>query len=65
MPQTKNPIKRGVTEFTTYLPIKSAMGTAITVEINPFNAEPIPAICPMGSIAKARRFPNKNPIVKN
>ena len=42
-----------------------AIGTAITVEINPFIAAPIPAICPKGCMAKARKFPNKKPTAKN
>ena len=41
-----------------------AIGTAITVDTNPLIAAPIPAICPRGCIAKARRFPNKKPIEK-
>ena len=41
------------------------IGTAIRVEIKPVMAAAIPAIWPMGSMAKARRFPNKKPMAKN
>ena len=59
------PIKRGKTEVLTKSPIKLAIGTAKTVEINPLIAAPIPAICPSGSMAKALKFPNKKPTEKN
>lgn len=48
-----------------YFPINVLIGTAIIVEINPVIAAPIPAICPIGCIAKALKFPNRNPIEKN
>ena len=63
--QTKNPTNRGSAVEVTKRPIKVLIGTAIIVEINPVIAAPIPAICPTGCIANARRFPNKNPIEKN
>ena len=42
-----------------------AIGTAIIVEAKPLIAAPTPAICPTGCMAKALKFPNKNPIAKN
>lgn len=64
--QTVNPIKRGYTLFPeTNLPINVLMGTAIKVEISPVMAAAIPAICPTGSMANARRLPNRNPTAKN
>ena len=64
-PKIENPINKGNTESVTKLPIQLAIGTAITVEMNPFIAAPIPAICPIGCIAKALKFPNRKPIAKN
>ncbi len=46
-------------------PINVLMGTAISVEIRPVIAAPIPAMWPTGSIASALRFPNIKPIQKN
>jgi len=43
-PQNRNPINSGRAVFETNLPIKVLMGTAMSVEINPVIAEPIPAI---------------------
>ena len=62
--QTKNPKKRGKAVPKTNLPIKVLIGTAIIVEINPVIAAPIPAICPIGCIARALKFPNRKPIEK-
>ena len=33
--------------------------------MKPTNAAPIPAMCPIGAIARAFIFPKRNPIVKN
>ncbi len=65
IPQIKKPIKIGSVVFLTNPPINIAIGTAITVETKPFIAEPTPAMCPIGSIAKDRIFPKRNPIEKN
>ena len=59
------PIKIGRAVWVTNFPIKVLIGTAIMVEINPVMAEAIPAIWPTGSIARALRFPKRNPIAKN
>ena len=63
--QIENPIKIGSAVNVTNFPITILMGTAISVEIKPVIAAPIPAICPTGSIAIALKFPNKNPKQKN
>ena len=65
IPQKKKPINKGRAVVSIKLPTKVAIGTAIMVETNPLIAAPIPAMCPIGSIAKARVFPNKKPIAKN
>jgi hypothetical protein len=36
------------------------MGTAMIVEIKPVTAAVIPAMCPTGSMAMARKFPKGN-----
>ena len=58
-------MKIGSAVNVTNFPITILMGTAISVEIKPVIAAPIPAICPTGSIAIALKFPNKNPKQKN
>ena len=63
--QIEKPTNIGSAVSFTYLPIRVLIGTDIKVEINPVIAAPIPAICPIGSMAKALRFPKRNPIAKN
>ena len=63
--QIENPMKIGSTVSLTNFPITILIGTAISVEIKPVIAAPIPAIWPTGSIAIALKFPNKNPKQKN
>ncbi len=63
--QPKNPEKSGSAVSDIYLPIKVLIGTAIKVEINPVIAAAIPAICPTGSMDKARKFPKRKLIVGN
>ena len=61
----RNPINNGRAVAVTNFPIKVLIGTAIMVDKKPVIAAPMPAIWPIGSIAKALKFPNKNPIAKN
>ena len=64
-PHTKKPINKGSVVSNTKRPIYVLIGTAIRVAINPVIAAPIPAICPIGSMASALKFPNKKPMAKN
>ena len=64
-PLIEKPINRGSAVSETKRPMKMLMGTAISVEINPVIAAATPAICPTGSMAKALKFPKRNPIAKN
>ena len=63
-PQTAKPIKRGIAVISINRPIKVARGTAIIVARKPHIAAPIPAICPIGCMAKALIFPNIKPTQK-
>lgn len=65
IPHARNPINTGNTESITKLPIKALIGTAIKVARHPVKAAPIPAICPNGCMAKARKFPKIKPTAKN
>ena len=64
-PDIEKPINRGSAVSETKRPMKMLIGTAIKVEMNPVIAAAIPAICPTGSIASARKFPKRKPIAKN
>ena len=64
-PQTVNPINTVSAVLVTNRPTSVPIGTESMVAINPVMAAPMPAMCPMGSIAIERRFPNKNPMAKN
>jgi len=64
-PQIENPINIGKAVVLIKLPIKILIGTENTVATKPVIAAPIPAICPIGSIIKARAFPKINPNIKN
>ena len=61
----RKPIKMGRARSAMNFPIKILIGTALSVDINPVIAAPIPAIWPMGSMAIALKFPNKKPMEKN
>ena len=64
-PQHVKPRNSGQTVVSIKAPIRVAMNTPITVEINPLIAAPTPAICPIGCMARALRLPNKNPMAVN
>ena len=64
-PHARNPINTGKTESTTKLPINALIGTAIKVARHPVKAAPIPAMCPKGCMARARKFPKIKPTAKN
>ena len=61
-PQREKPVTRGRTVPLKALAIRIPRGIEINEESEPIIAAPTPAICPSGSMARAFRFPNKNPI---
>ena len=65
IPQIAKPMNMGNTDFWIKLPTNAAMGMDNKVEIKPVIAAPIPAICPIGSMAMERKFPHIKPKQKN
>lgn len=55
----------GRTAVLTEFPIKVAMGTAMTVEIKPLIAAPIPAMDPKRCMASDLIFPERKPMGQN
>ena len=65
MPSTEKPVAIGINVPSYICPINVPIVMDIIDETQPVIAAAIPAICPIGSIASAFRFPKVNPKQKN